>query len=213
MEDPNGKAVAAFKLGTVFPSEDGALLLPVRGKDGFADAVCWTPEEGAVEPFPVPFTPKNAARAIDGMMGEPYGWGGTSGLRDCSSMTRDYFSLFGIWLPRNSGDQSFAGSRISLKDASAQERNETVIRDGVPFATLIHMPGHIMLYLGPYDGEPAVFHNTWGVAVTGGRAVVGRAVATGLRLGEEIPGKAADSLLIDRIDAISFPMTEFIVSE
>jgi hypothetical protein len=75
------------------------------------------------------------------------------------------------------------------------------------------MPGHIMLYVGPYDGEPAVFHNTWGVAVTGGRAVVGRAVVTGLRLGEEIPGKPANSLLIDRIDAISFPMTEFIVSE
>jgi hypothetical protein len=214
IEYPDGKTVAVLKLGTVLPSEDGALLLPERGKDGFADAVRCTPEEGASEIFPVTFTPKNAARAIGGMMGEPYGWGGTSGLRDCSSMTRDYFSTFGIWLPRNSGDQSFAGSRISLKNASARERVETIIRDGVPFAALIHMPGHIMLYIGMYDGEPAVFHNTWGVAVTGGgRAVVGRAVATGLRLGEEIPGKSADSLLIDRIVAISFPMNEFIASE
>jgi cell wall-associated NlpC family hydrolase len=208
MKDANGHTAAVLKLGTVFPSEDGALLIPVRGKDGFAGAVRWTPEEGAAEPFPVRFTPKNAARAIDEMMGEPYGWGGKSGLRDCSSLTRDYFSTFGIWLPRNSGDQSFEGLRIALKDASNEERNETVIRDGVPFATLIHMPGHIMLYLGLYDGEPAVFHNTWGVAVTGGRAVVGRAVVTGLRLGGEIPGKAANSLLIDRMDAISFPMRE-----
>jgi hypothetical protein len=208
IEGSDGHAAATFKLGTVLPSEDGSLLLPVRGKDGFADAVRRMPEEGAAEPFPVRFTPKNAARAIDGMMGEPYGWGGKSGLRDCSSMTRDYFSTFGIWLPRNSGDQSFAGSRIPLKGASVRERNEAITLEGVPFATLIHMPGHIMLYLGLYDGEPAVFHNTWGVAVTGGRAVVGRAVVTGLRLGEEIPGKPSNSLLIDRIDAISFPMTE-----
>ncbi|MDR1579856.1 MAG: SH3 domain-containing protein [Synergistaceae bacterium] len=213
MKDSTGKTAATFKLGTVLPSEEGALLIAVRGKDGFADAVRWTPEEGAAEPFPVRFTPKNAVRAIDAMMGEPYGWGGVSGLRDCSSMTRDYFSTFGIWLPRNSGDQSFTGSRVSLKGTSLDERNEAIARDGVPFATLIHMPGHIMLYLGLYDGEPAVFHNTWGVAVTGGRAVVGRAVVSGLRLGEEIPGKRANSLLIDRMDAISFPMTELIVSE
>jgi cell wall-associated NlpC family hydrolase len=212
MKDANGKTAAAFKLGTVLPSEGGALLIPVRGKDGFADAFRWTPEEGAAEPFPVRFTPKNAAKVIGEMMGEPYGWGGKSGLRDCSSMTRDYFSTFGIWLPRNSGDQSFAGLRVSLKNASLKERNETIVKNGVPFATLIHMPGHIMLYLGLYDGEPAVFHNTWGVAVTGGRAVVGRAVVTGLRLGEEIPGKLANSLLIDRMDAISFPMTEFILN-
>jgi hypothetical protein len=197
----------------VFPSVKGALLIPVRGKDGFADAVRWTPEEGAAEPFPVRFTPKNAARAIDAMMGEPYGWGGKSGLRDCSAMTRDYFSTFGIWLPRNSGDQSVTGLRVSLKNMTSDERAETITRDGVPFATLIHMPGHIMLYLGLYDGEPAVFHNTWGVAVRGGRAVVGRAVVSGLRLGEEIPGKPANSLLIDRMDTISFPMSEFIVSE
>ncbi|MDR0764225.1 MAG: SH3 domain-containing protein [Synergistaceae bacterium] len=213
MKDADEKTAAAFKLGTVFPSENGALLIPVRGKSGFADAVRRTPEEGAAEPFPVRFTPKNAARAIDAMMGEPYGWGGKSGLRDCSAMTRDYFSTFGIWLPRNSGDQSLAGSRISLKASSVKERNEIIVREGVPFATLIHMPGHIMLYLGLYDGEPAVFHNTWGVIVTGGRAVVGRAVVTGLRLGEEIPGKPANSLLIDRIDAISFPMTELAVSK
>jgi cell wall-associated NlpC family hydrolase len=208
MTDASGKLAAVFKLGTVFPSEDGALLIPVRGKDGFADAVRWKPEEGAAEPFPARFTPKNAARAIDAMMGEPYGWGGKSGLRDCSAMTRDYFSTFGIWLPRNSGDQSLTGSRVSLKDASVEERYEIIVRDGVPFATLIHMPGHIMLYLGLYDGEPAVFHNTWGVAVTGGRAVVGRAVVTGLRLGEEIPDKPAKSLLIDRMDAMSFPAAE-----
>ena len=212
MKDTNGHTAATFKLGTVFPAEDGTLLLPVRGKDGFADAVRRTPEEGAAEPFPVRFTPKNAARAIDAMMGEPYGWGGMSGLRDCSSMTRDYFSTFGIWLPRNSGDQSFTGSRVSLKGVSIEKREKTIARDGVPFATLIHMPGHIMLYLGLYDGKPAVFHNTWGVAITGGRAVVGRAVVTGLRLGEEIPGKPANSLLIDRMDAISFPMTELITS-
>ncbi len=33
---------------------------------------------------------------------EPYGWGGKMMTRDCSAMTRDFFTPFGIFLMRNS---------------------------------------------------------------------------------------------------------------
>ncbi|MDR1965749.1 MAG: SH3 domain-containing protein [Synergistaceae bacterium] len=202
-----GRAPLKVKMGAVFPSDGDDLLLPERGKDGMAVVRRFDLGDRAV-PFPLPFTPRNAASLIDGMMGEPYGWGGAGRFRDCSAMTRDYFSVFGVWLPRNSGDQAVTGARISLKNTASGERNGVIVPAAVPFATLIHMPGHIMLYLGVYDGEPVVFHNTWGVQTNSGRAVVGKAVVSSLRLGSEIPGKPANSLLIDRIDSISFPIAD-----
>jgi hypothetical protein len=210
--DSNGRLLCVAKLGTVLPYENEKVLVPARGENGtavFVRARDMDAKNGAapaVAAFPVPLTPRNAASAIDQMMGERYGWGGAGGLRDCSAMTRDYFSLFGVWLPRNSGDQSLEGARIKLSDTPAEARSRVIASSGVPFASIIHMPGHIMLYLGVYDGEPVVFHNTWGVRTKSGRAVVGKTVVSGLKLGAELPGKPARSLLIDRADAISFPI-------
>jgi hypothetical protein len=206
--DDGGNFLLNLKLGTVLPKEGDEILIPVRGKNGLADVMRFKTE--AAEPFPIRFTPRNAAAAINEMMGEPYGWGEASGFRDCSAMTRDYFALFGVWVPRNSGDQSVTGARIPLKNIPSGERSGAIVRQASPFATLIHMPGHIMLYLGVYDGEPVVFHNTWGVQTKAGRAVVGRAVVTSLRLGAEIPDKPDGSLLVDRIDSLSFPMADLI---
>jgi len=206
----DGNFLFNLKMGTVLPVEGDELLLPVRGKNGLAGVTRHKLPEGMAEPFPIRFTPRNASRAINEMMGEPYGWGGASGFRDCSAMTRDYFAMFGIWVPRNSGDQSITGARISLKNTPSEERSGVITRQASPYATLIHMPGHIMLYLGIYDGEPVVFHNTWGVQIKSGRAVVGRTVITSLKLGAEIPDKPEKSLLMDRIDALSFPMADII---
>ncbi|MDR3076914.1 MAG: SH3 domain-containing protein [Synergistaceae bacterium] len=208
-----GKFLFSLKMGTVLPMDGDELLLPMRGKNGLAAVTRYRPPEGVAAPFPVRFTPRNAASAIEQMMGEPYGWGGASGFRDCSAMTRDYFSLFGVWIPRNSGDQSITGARISLKNTPSEERSGVIVSQAVPFATLIHMPGHIMLYIGVYDGEPVVFHNTWGVRAGAGRAVVGRAVVSSLKLGAEIPDKPDKSLLLDRIDAMSFPMADLASAE
>jgi cell wall-associated NlpC family hydrolase len=206
--DEAGNFMYDLKLGTILPSENGELMIPIRGKDGMASLMRLKTGSGDAKSFPIPFTPRNASEAVDGMIGEPYGWGGASGFRDCSAMTRDYFSLFGIWLPRNSGDQSITGAVVSLKNTPSPEKSDVIVSSAVPFATLIHMPGHIMLYLGVYDGEPAVFHNTWGVRTNSGRAVVGRAVITGLKLGAEIENRPPDSLLIDRIDSFSFPVED-----
>ncbi|MDR1651461.1 MAG: SH3 domain-containing protein [Synergistaceae bacterium] len=204
----DGKFLYNVKLGAVLPQEDGALLLPERGTGGMASLWKFVPADGEAAEFPLPFTPRSAASVVDQMMGEPYGWGGAMGFRDCSAAVRDYFTVFGVWLPRNSGNQTMTGARIPLRNTLSSERGGIIASKGIPFATLIHMPGHIMLYLGLSDGEPVVFHNTWGVRVAGGRAVVGRAVVTSLRLGEEIEGRPADSLLIDSIDAISYPMAD-----
>ena len=72
-----------------------------------------------------------------------------------------------------------------------EEKLRTIRARGVPFASLIWMPGHIGLYLGSDPrGEPLLLHNIWGVRTRQpdgreGRAVIGRLVITSLRPGEE----------------------------
>ena len=207
------EVVATIKMGAVIPAEGEDLLLPVRGTNGLAGIDKLALDRGIALPFPVAFTPRNAVRAIGQVMGEPYGWGGSNGFRDCSAMTRDYFSVFGVWLPRNSGDQARTGTSISLKGVKVGDRAKTIVAQGVPFATLIHMSGHIMLYVGTRDGVPVVVHNVWGVRrnmANGqvGRVVIGRTVATSLRAGAEIENRPKSSLFIDSLSSLAFPMAE-----
>jgi cell wall-associated NlpC family hydrolase len=208
--DASGKPICTIKLGAVIPAEGPDLLLPERGKNGMASIKRHRPEEDAALPWPIPFTPRNAAAAMDQMMGEPYGWGGSDGHRDCSALTRDYFSLFGVWLPRNSADQARTGANLPLKNIPSAQRAGTIVESAIPFATLIHMPGHIMIYLGLSGSAPVVFHNAWGVRVNSpsgtGRAVIGRAAVTSLTAGEELKNRPGASLFIDRIDLLAYPM-------
>ena len=211
IKNESGTVIATAKMGTLLPSEGQNLLVPVRGKNGMAAIMRYRPGDGETEPFPVPFTPRNAARAMDQLLGEPYGWGGERGLRDCSAMTRDYFTLFGVWLPRNSGDQANAGPAVNLTGTESGSKLSMIVKDGVPFATLIHMPGHIMLYLGVYDGEPVVMHNVWGVRVNSaggktGRAVIGKTVVSSLLAGAEIKNRPKSGLFIDKAAKLVFPI-------
>jgi hypothetical protein len=204
-------AAATAKIGTILPSEEGYLLMPAREKNGTAAIMRCKPKPEDISPFPVPFTLRNASKVIDNLLGEPYGWGGAHGLRDCSAMTKDYFTVFGIWLPRNSGDQATSAASTLLKGLPADEKLRAIAKNGVPFATLIHMPGHIMIYLGVYDGEPVVLHNVWGVRVNAangkvGRAVIGRTVVSSLRAGAEIEARPKGSLFIDNVSRMVFPV-------
>lgn len=211
IRDEKGTLLATAKMGTVLPRDGYDLLLPARGNGGIAVVRRYRPPKGASAPFPWPFTPRNATAAISQILGEPYGWGGMHGFRDCSAMTRDYFSLFGVWIPRNSGDQAKMGASIPLANIPVGERPRTIVENAVPFATLIHMPGHIMLYLGLFDAEPVVLHNVWGVRRNApggktGRVVIGRTVVSSLRAGAEIQDRPAKSLFIDNISSLVFPM-------
>jgi len=66
------------------------------------------------------------------LLGEPYGWGGKLKTRDCSTFTRDFFSTFGIYLPRNSRQQAkswkfYTSKRLSRADK--KERNQ-IFKEG-----------------------------------------------------------------------------------
>jgi hypothetical protein len=147
------------------------------------------------------------AKLMSQMEGEPYGWGGLFGYRDCSGTIRDLFVPFGLWLPRHSSDQAERGKRIDLSGLSLEEKTKRIRQGGVPFRTLLWMPGHVMLYAGSFRGEIVIFHAFWGIRTVEngkeGRKVIGRTVFTSLEPGKEVPEADPEGGLLKRIESMT----------
>ena len=203
----SNRTLAIAKLGTLLPLKNSTPLLPVKtaGGETQMEPIKVIPESYA--PFPLPFNARNATEILEAIGPERYGWGGSLGLRDCSAMTRDYFTVFGIWLPRNSADQAKMGAVTSVETLPASKRGSLLRQKGIPFATLVHLPGHIMLYVGQHQEKPIVFHNLWGIHILKNkkpdRYVIGRTIFSTLRPGAEFPNRMPKRLLEDRIDSFN----------
>src|SRR5690606_27447681 len=95
-------------------------------------------------------------------LGEPYGWGGKGGGRDCSRFLLDTFSAFGVQIPRNSAMQARAGTFSVDVSEVKSERDKLALIDAAASRgiALLHFPGHIMLYLGrSHEDTPMVLHS------------------------------------------------------
>lgn len=184
------------------------VLVPEKGPDGYARLTRASLSLQEAAPKPLPLTPDALASVGNVMMGQRYGWGGAFGNRDCSALTRELFTPFGIWLPRNSLAQCRTGKQISLEGLTPKAKERALLEKGSPFLSLVWMRGHIMLYVGPHNGRPAIFHNAWGVRVVNGdddnaRFVLGRAVVTSLTPGAELPNLYRKTTFVDRLRKIS----------
>lgn len=200
---------ATGHIGTLLPAAGGdadAVFLPRRGFSGRAEASVIPLPPGSAAIVPVPLSPANVARVGNAMMAQPYGWGGLDEKRDCSALTRDLLTPFGIFLPRNSSRQARVGMPVDVTGMSNSEKEAAIIRQAAPFRSLVWLPGHIGLYLGVHNGSALMFHNMWGLrtrdAAGGcdGRAVVGKAVVTTLRPGVERPDLCNPGSFLDRIE-------------
>ena len=105
-------------------------------------------------------------------------------------MLRDFFAPFGIWLPRNSYQQSQVGRKVMLEGLDDETKRKTIIEQAIPFETLLYKEGHIVLYLGTYHDEIVVMHDVWGVKTMQdeeeGRVIIGKNVISTLHLGKEL---------------------------
>lgn len=160
-------------IGTVLPmlaTRDGhaALLLPVADLQRRAVIRTVVPGDDAAVAMPWVITPRHIAQVMKQQIGRPYGWGNTLFYNDCSAETRSLFAPFGIWLERHSSDQLRAGRRVDLRQSDTPTRLRYLAEHGRPLMTLIHIPGHIMLYLGnaTIDGKtvPITYQNIWGLS-------------------------------------------------
>jgi cell wall-associated NlpC family hydrolase len=185
-----------------------ALLAPARDATGRAAVMAVRMAPGDAEPAPVPLTARNYARLADQLMGQPYGWGGFLNNRDCSALLLDLYAPFGIFLPRNSSQQARAGQFLPWKDLAPAEKEAMLLARGVPLLTLVHKPGHIMMYLGARGGRAIILHDLWGLRTRDaggreGRFVVGRVAVTTLTPGAELPEVARGGLLLPTLDGMT----------
>lgn len=136
-----------------------------------------------------------------------YGWGGMYGQRDCSSTLRDMYAPFGIWLPRNSSQQAKVGKIISLEKLSDEEKIALIKEKAVPFQTLLYKKGHIVLYVGTFGGEIAIFHNTWGIKTikddVEGRVVIGKTVFSSLKLGRNVANYDKEAEILTNLKSMN----------
>lgn len=213
----NGKDGKAG-VGTVLPivRESGQnlhVLIPIKEKNGQAGTAEVMLSRAQATRQPMQMTPANVAKVGNTMMGQKYGWGGMLGLRDCSAMIRDLFAPFGIWLPRNSRAQSRRGAVISLAGKTLSEKEQIIMADGVPFLSLIGLPGHITLYVGKWKNRPCIFHNAWGVRIVKDgnddeRFVIGRTVITSISPGAELENLYRPVTFTDRIRTLTTTRNE-----
>jgi hypothetical protein len=136
------------------------------------------------------FNRENIAKILNAVSQVKYGWGGMYGQRDCSSILRDFYAPFGLWLPRNSYEQSKRGKVISLEGMSDEEKIAVIKNQAVPFETLLYKKGHILLYVGMKHGKPIVFQNAWGVKTKKegkeGRFIIGKPLFSTLEIGSNL---------------------------
>jgi len=178
------------KLGTIFPidSKSKKYIIASKNKKGYADIkLLKAKRKWIVAKKPIAFTPSNVALISKQLVGEPYGWGGKMQARDCSSLTKDFFAPFGIFLRRNSKQQSHDGKRVTkLRWLSSKKKKEMILKKAKPFRSLLYVGGHVTLYLGEQKGEPIIMHNYWGSRLNNRKKrVFGRSIITTTEIGKE----------------------------
>ncbi len=201
---------AYVRMGTRFASlqekRNGAveILLPRRNMDGTCMFISGFVREGDIHLGYLPYTPRSMIRQAFNLLNSPYGWGGMFGEQDCSRFIQEVFATAGIYLPRNSTQQAKVGRSAAFfyADMPGEERLRQVSDHARAGISIMQMNGHIMLYLGTYNGELYAIHDLWGYAEPGDGAenlrVVNRVAVTDLSLG----GSGSSGSLLERLVAV-----------
>jgi len=194
------------KVGALFPLAKNGKQYLVASKDKKGRAKIknvFVRNKGLIAKKPLAFTPKNVALLAKEFYGEPYGWGGSYECRDCSATTRDFLGAFGIFLRRNSSKQAQDGKSMNIKNYPKAHKKQVINKYAEPFRSLLYVPGHVVLYLGQYKGEPVIMHTYWGMRKKDGtKLVTGRTIITTTEPGKERADIREGSKLINTLKTI-----------
>jgi hypothetical protein len=216
-QDPSLRHVAFLaRMGDSFPRisppAQGATVdpvytvqIPLRDGDGRVEfGKGYLPRDGTVHEGFLAYTQENVARQAFKMLHEPYGWGDMFDARDCSRFVMDLFASFGIIMPRNSLYQGRMGKDLGGVGWNSAKSVTRGLDRCIPLATLLRLPGHIMLYLGKHQGRHYAVHNVWGIQKgkppNGVLEKIGRVEVSDLSLGES----GAYGSLLQRIVDVRF---------
>lgn len=194
--DKNSSFLIEGRIGMLFPTindfstnkERTEILIAVSNnkKEAVIKKGYISTENSVIKPLK--YTNHNMISLIKETIDKKYGWGGSFENRDCSSTLKDIFTPFGIYLPRNSTAQAHYGNYFSLENLDDKTKENLILTNAIPFATLICKRGHIMLYVGQDNEKSLVFHNLWGLKTKdGGRHVIGKTIISETDIGNNIP--------------------------
>lgn len=155
----------------------------------------------------LPLSQDNLNIIINEVSKTNYGWGGVYGQRDCSSTLMDLYAPFGIALPRNSSQQGKIGLVIDLSTLSNEAKINMIKQKAIAFETLLYKKGHIVLYVGTYQGKVVVFHNTWGIKTKDsgkeGRFLIGKPIFSTLTIGSDLENYDEGAELLRNIQSMN----------
>lgn len=106
----------------------------------------------------LPYTKENLLKQAFKFYGEPYGWGGMNNTRDCSGFIMDIHRVFGLKLPRNSGQQAENPLGISHDFNEKDLQARLSVLDTMEIGTALYMPGHAMIYIGKDNDQHYMIH-------------------------------------------------------
>ena len=195
-----GKYHDYMRMGVRLPSlitidDMTMVMVPQRNKDGkliFSNATIKTEN---IHRGYLPYTARTILTQAFKFLHAPYGWGGMYGEQDCSKFIQEIYATTGVQLPRNSGSQSEVGeSKRELAGLAKKAKNHLVKSRALAGVSIIHLKGHIVLYLGKYKGEPYIIHTVWGSSSK--HFALGRTTVTPLNFNNYLKG-------IDRVTNIT----------
>jgi hypothetical protein len=159
-------SVLAFPRREAVRTKGGTIVrfgvgLPVRAR-GDAETTVWVasdegPREDAIATADVTIGPAPLTRAelfarAFAAIGEPYGWGGKDGARDCSQFLLDLFAGFGVPLARHSSIQARQGTdNVDVEGWSEADKRAAIDDAAARGVVLLYMPGHVMLHVGKIE--------------------------------------------------------------
>ncbi|MGN6236127.1 C40 family peptidase [Dyella sp.] len=142
------------------------LELPVRNDDGtlaFSPALVQINKD--TSPDYLPLTEANIIRQAFKFLGERYGWGHAYDGRDCSGFVSDVYRSMGVEMPRNTSRQAISPAldhrAFTARDDHAERLKAAM---ALKVGDLVYIPGHVMMVIGQWQGQPWVIHDVLGMS-------------------------------------------------
>lgn len=202
-----GKYYDTVRMGIRLPyiltvDDMSMVLIPTRDENGTLVLSNATIKSTHTHKGYLAYTPINILTQAFEFLNAPYGWGGSFGEQDCSKFIQQIYATTGIKLPRNSSSQSISGENyLELSNIDKITKENRLISLAPIGATIVHLKGHIMLYIGDYKGEPYVIQTVWGESKR--HYALGRTAVTSLNFNNYINKVDRATILIDSTEEVS----------
>jgi hypothetical protein len=158
-----------FRMGVKLPyllTIDDKIMIKVPVRDDKSGKLIFlktTVKKSNVNIGYLKYTQKNILIQAFKFLHQPYGWGGMFGEQDCSKFIQEIYATTGLHLPRNSASQSKVGyAKINLSHSDSTTRIQKLTQSARAGISILHLKGHIVLFIGEYNGEPFIIHTVWG---------------------------------------------------